>query len=68
MLGKSFNQPVYRGPDGNAVTKNGGKFFNIGSFSGAGNATAFKPAPTVTPVNRGGFGKTATAYRTSSGG
>lgn len=68
MLGKSFNQPVYRGPDGGAVAKSGGKFFNIGSFSGAGNAAAFKPAPAMTPIQRGGFGKTATAYRTSSGG
>lgn len=68
MLGKTFNQPVYRGPDGGAVAKSGGKFFNIGSFSGTGTATAFKPAPTMTPIQRGGFGKTAMAYRASSGG
>ena len=68
MLGKGFNQPVYRGLDNSAVTKSGGKFFNVGSFSGAGNVTAFKPALTSTPIQRGGFGKTATAYRVSSGG
>jgi uncharacterized protein YgiB involved in biofilm formation len=68
MLGKSFNQPVYRGRDGSAVTRSGGKYFNVGSFSGTGSARAFKPAASPMPIQRAGFGTTARAFRTSSGG
>jgi uncharacterized protein YgiB involved in biofilm formation len=64
-----FNQPVYRGPDNTAITQNRGKMFNIGSFSGAGRnaASTFRPATQVAQVQRGGFGSTATAYRSSAG-
>ena len=68
MLGKSFNQPVYRGRDNSAVTRSGGKYFNVGSFSGTGNVRAFKPALSPMPIQRAGFGTTARAFRTSSGG
>lgn len=48
----------------------GGKLFNVGSFAGTGaaaSAAAFRPAAQVTQVARGGFGSTATAYRSTSG-
>lgn len=71
MLGgqSRFNQPVYRGPDNTAMTQNRGKMFNIGNFSGAGRtaASTFRPAAQVAQVQRGGFGSTATAYRSSAG-
>ena len=64
-----FSQPVYRGPENLAMTQNRGKMFNIGSFGGAGraDASAFRPAAQVAQVQRGGFGSTATAHRTSAG-
>ena len=74
MLGgpSRFNEPVYRGPNGSAITQNSsGKMFNIGSFSGVGRsaATSFRssPATQVGSVSRGGFGSTSTAYRSSAG-
>lgn len=71
MLGgqSRFNQPVYRGPDNTAMTQNRGKMFNIGNFSGAGRTAAntFRPATQVAQVQRGGFGGTAMAQRSSAG-
>lgn len=74
MLGgqSRFNEPVYRGPNGSALTQNSsGKMFNIGSFSGVGRsaATSFRssPATQVGSVSRGGFGSTSTAFRSSAG-
>ena len=67
MMGSAFNQPVYRGPDNRAVMRSGGKSFSVGSFTGAGRASAFSPAP-VTQIQRGGFGSTASAYNSTSGG
>ncbi len=71
MGGNSFQQPVYRGADGAAVMPNGGKTYNVGTFSGPGSpadAKSFRPAAQVTQVARGGFGSTATAMRSSSSG
>ena len=66
MLGNAFNRPVYRGPNNGAMMQTGGRFFNVGTFAGAGRAAPFQRAQ-FTPVQRGGFGSTATAYRTSAG-
>jgi len=66
MLGSAFNRPVYRGPEGSAMTQAGGKFFNVGQFAGAGRTAAFQPAQ-ITQVRRGGFGSTATAFRSTAG-
>ena len=76
MLGgrSSFNQPVYRGPNNTAMTQtSSGKMFNVGSFGGAGRTAAgsFRPASQVAQVGtvqRGGFGSTASANRSSSAG
>ena len=76
MLGgqSRFNQPVYRGPNNTAMTQtSSGKMFNIGSFGGAGRSAAstFRPAAQVAQVGtvqRGGFGSTASANRSASGG
>ena len=38
MLGNAFRQPVYRGPDNGAMMRSGGKFYNVGTFAGAGRA------------------------------
>lgn len=66
--GNRFSQPVYRGPNNSAMMPSGGKLFNVGSFAGTGTgATAFRPAAQATQVARGGFGSTATAYRSTSG-
>ena len=67
MMGNAFNQPVYRGPDGRALMRSGGKSYSVGSFTGAGRTASFRQAP-ITPIQRGGFGSTATAYNASSGG
>lgn len=67
MLGNAFSRPVYRGPNDSAMMQTGGRFFHVGSFAGAGRAASFQRAQ-FTPVQRGGFGSTATAHRTSSGG
>jgi uncharacterized protein YgiB involved in biofilm formation len=68
MLGSAFRQPVYRGPDNRAMMRSGGKFYNVGRFTGAaGRAASFQPTQ-ITQVRRGGFGATASSYRTSSGG
>jgi uncharacterized protein YgiB involved in biofilm formation len=67
MLGNAFNRPVYRGPNNTAMMQTGGRFFNVGTFAGAGRTAPFQRAQ-FTPVQRGGFGRTATAYRTSAGG
>jgi uncharacterized protein YgiB involved in biofilm formation len=72
MGGNQFHQPVYRGRDGSAVMPNAGRHFNVGSFAGAGAgaaaANSFRPAQQVTQVTRGGFGSTASAYRSTSSG
>ncbi|MSP66747.1 MAG: DUF1190 domain-containing protein [Alphaproteobacteria bacterium] len=67
--GNRFNQPVYRGPDNSAVMPRGGKAFNVGNFAGSGvqGASGFRPAAQVTQVARGGFGTTATAFRSTAG-
>ena len=65
MIGNAFNRPVYRGPNNSAILQSGGKYFNVGTFAGAGRAAAFQRGQ-FTPVQRGGFG--STAHRTSAGG
>jgi len=70
LAGNRFSQPVYRGADNAAVMPKGGKAFNVGSFpAGAGvqGAANFRPAAQVTQVARGGFGSTATAFRSTAG-
>ena len=66
MMGNAFNRPVYRGPNNGAMMQTGGRFFNVGTFAGAGRAAPFQRAQ-FTPVQRGGFGSTAAAHRTSAG-
>ena len=68
MGGNRFSQPVYRGPNNTAVMPSGGRMLNVGRFDtlGAGRA-AFRPAPQITPVSRGGFGSTAANYRSFGG-
>ena len=68
MNGGRYAQPVYRGPNSTAVMPSGGRLLNVGRFDnlGAGRA-AFRPAPQITPVSRGGFGSTAANYRTVGG-
>ena len=66
MLGNAFNRPVYRGPNNGAMMQTGGRFFNVGTFAGAGRTAPFQRAQ-FTPVQRGGLGSTATAHRTSAG-
>jgi len=68
MNGGRYAQPVYRGPNNTAVMPSGGRLLNVGRFDnlGAGRA-AFRPAPQITPVGRGGFGSTAANYRTVGG-
>ena len=63
MMGNAFNRPVYRGPNNGAMMQTGGRFFNVGTFAGAGRAAPFQRAQ-FTQVQRGGFGSTAAAYRT----
>lgn len=66
--GNRFSQPVFRGPNNSAVMPNRGKLFNVGNFAGtAAGSSAFRPAAQATQVARGGFGSTATAYRSTSG-
>ena len=67
MMGNAFNRPVYRGPNNGAMVQTGGRFFNVGTFAGAGRAAPFQRAQ-VTQIQRGGFGRTAASYRTSAGG
>ncbi len=64
MLGNSrYNQPVYRGPNNEAVMPKNGRLFNVGSFGGAaGRAGAFQQAAQVTPVKRGGFGSFSRSF------
>jgi len=66
MLGNAFSRPVYRGPNNGAMVQTGGKFFNVGTFAGSGRTAPFQRGK-FTPVQRGGFGSTATAHRTSAG-
>ena len=66
--GNRFAQPVYRGANGSAVMPSGGKFFNVGNFARSGTgASAFRPAGQVSQVARGGFGQTASGYRSTAG-
>jgi uncharacterized protein YgiB involved in biofilm formation len=67
MMGNAFSSPVYRGPNNGAMMQTGGRFFNVGTFAGAGRAASFQRAP-FTQVQRGGFGRTAASYGTSAGG
>jgi uncharacterized protein YgiB involved in biofilm formation len=68
MGGSRFSQPVYRGPNNTAVMPGRGGLLNVGRFDnlGAGRA-GFRPATQITPVSRGGFGSTATNYRSFGG-
>ena len=66
MMGNAFNRPVYRGPNSSAMTQTGGKFFKVGTFAGTGRTAPFQRGQ-FTPVQRGGFGSTATAHGTSAG-
>jgi uncharacterized protein YgiB involved in biofilm formation len=75
--GPRYAQPVYRDRDDNAVTpgRGGGGAYRVGSFSGTGAGTAttgtraaFRPAPQVTQISRGGFGSSASRYSSSAGG
>lgn len=69
LSGNRYSQPVWRGTNNQAVMpgKSGG-FFGVGSFgSNATGTSAFRPATQVAQVPRGGFGSTATSYRTSAG-
>lgn len=67
MLGSAFRQPVYRGPDNNAMVRTGGSSYTVGRFNGIGKAAAFQPGQ-ITKVQRGGFGSTASSYRSTAGG
>jgi len=68
MNNNRFNQPVYRGPNNEAVMPKNGRLFNVGNFgAGAGKATGFQRAAAVTPIKRGGFGATSNAYRAGGG-
>lgn len=69
MLGSAFRQPVYRGPDGTAMTRSGNSTYAVGRFSGAGGrGAAFQPTQ-ITQVQRGGFGTTtSSSYRATAGG
>ena len=66
MMGNRFNSPVYRGPNNSALVQTGGKMFNAGTFAGDGRTAAFQRGQ-FTPVQRGGFGSTASGHRTSAG-
>jgi uncharacterized protein YgiB involved in biofilm formation len=70
--GRSFSQPVYRGPDNTAVIPNGGRPVNVGRFDnltgGSGNRAAFRPAAQVAEVSRGGFGSTSRSFSGTAGG
>jgi uncharacterized protein YgiB involved in biofilm formation len=64
MGGGRFSQPVYRGPNNTAIMPSRGGLLNVGRFDNlAAGRTAFRPAPQITPVSRGGFGSTAANYR-----
>ena len=67
MVGNMFSQPVYRGPANSAVMPSGNKLYNVGSFAGAGQSASFRPTQ-IAQVQRGGFGGTASAFRSTSGG
>jgi uncharacterized protein YgiB involved in biofilm formation len=66
MLGRGFQQPVYRGPNNSALLRSGGGMYTVGRFASAGRAATFQPSR-ITPTPRGGFGRTA-AFRGSPGG
>lgn len=64
-----FNQPVYRGPNNEAMMPKNGRLFNVGNFTaGAGKAAGFQQASQFTQVKRAGFGTTSKAFRTGGGG
>lgn len=65
--GSAFNRPVYRGPDNSAMMGNQGKFYNVGTFAGAGKDASFRASP-VTQTQRGGFGTSARSYNTATAG
>jgi len=66
MMGNVFRGPVYRDSRNTAFTTTpNGKQYNVGTFSGD-RATSFNKGA-ITQAQRGGFGSTATAFRSSSG-
>lgn len=67
MMGGGFNRPVYRGPDNSAMMGNQGKFYNVGTFAGAGKDASFRASP-ITQTQRGGFGTSARSYNTATAG
>jgi hypothetical protein len=66
MMGNAFNRPVYRGPNNSALMPHGAKYYSVGTFAGAGRTAPFQPGR-MTPVQRGGFGRTAAGHSTSAG-
>lgn len=67
MLGNAFRQPVYRGPGNTALVRSGGQAYRVGTFGGSGYSARYQSAPAA-PVQRGGFGSTASSYRGIAGG
>ena len=66
MMSGGFNRPVYRGPDNSAMMGNQGKFYNVGTFAGAGKTAGFNAGP-VTQTQRGGFGTAGRSYASAGG-
>jgi uncharacterized protein YgiB involved in biofilm formation len=65
--GGMFSGPVYRDRANTAFTTTpAGKSYNVGTFAGNDRAATFNKGA-ITQVSRGGFGSTATAFRSSSG-
>ena len=66
LMSGGFNRPVYRGPNNSAMMGNQGKFYNVGSFAGAGKSANFSASP-VTQTQRGGFGTAGRSYASAGG-
>jgi Predicted integral membrane protein len=66
MLGNAFNRPVYRGPDNTALVRSGNQTYKVGNFGSGGYNARYQPGPAA-PVQRGGFGSTASSYRGTAG-
>ena len=67
LSGNRFNQPVYRGPNNEAMMPRNGRLFNVGSFAGAGRNPGFQQAAQFTQIKRAGFGTTSKAFRAGGG-